>query len=161
VSVATDGTTAWVLCDEATDKIRAYDVTNVAAELWNANAAASANSFIVYNPGNGYLYNYSGVTIRKVSASDGSVVWTSANLGSSVNSHRNWVGFGSDFVVIGVRTNSAANVFCLEDSDGSIRWSDYNGKAFDLAGSAWNMGSHGVCVSPSDRIFVSHGHKNQ
>jgi hypothetical protein len=161
-SICTDGTTVWCLQDEVTDKIRAFAASDMTTELWNANAVGVTNAFLIHNPVNGYVYQFNGTQFHKLDPTDGSVEWSSSSFGGSTTSCRHWVAFGSDFVVLSVRNGLTVNLHCLNDSDGTTRWSDFNGRIGNLnVTSSLFILSHGTCVTDDDRVFVTHGYKQQ
>jgi len=158
-SCCTDGATAWFVAGGTGGNLyRAFAVTDLTTELWNA-TRTGGGSVLIYNPIDGHIYEQVDSAFRKFDPTDGTTastpVWSVA-LGGFALSCRNYIGFGSDFVVLslsGPGTNNHS-LICLNTSDGSLRWEDTCFVPLVSGTASSNTYHGGVCVTADDRIFV-------
>ena len=148
-SIETDGTTVWVTTTAgASPMIRAYDATSLATENWNAaQDAGMACRRLMYKNSALYTFPSSTGSVRKHSATDGSETWQSPGTGirpTAAAVSRNCCAVGSDFVVIAT-SDTNEQIFCLNDSDGTVRWFD-----------DWST-RFGCYVSDGGRVFLCGG----
>ena len=145
LSACHDGTHVYTA---STTKYFKYDMATLATEVWASAARGHNNSHALkMHPTNGHFYDcaFTGGSntvggIYKVAAADGVTAWSYTTQGSVFI--RTALAFGTDFVVFIGFTNGGYNIYCLEDSDGSVRWNDF-----------WTQ-PYGLQVTSDDRIFV-------
>jgi hypothetical protein len=168
---ATDGTNVYFMSQNG--GLRAQLASNLATDVWAVAAGGTYTSESLHMH-DGYLYQVYGTTsftVRKTDPSDGSTVWTSSahNTGGSDNAINigGRLAFGTDFIVFTVTTigstlgNAASrNVICLNKSDGTLRWYDWDGSQ-TISGVGNIQQAFGCYVSADDRVFVAHDRKQQ
>jgi outer membrane protein assembly factor BamB len=90
----------------------------------------------------GKLYQFATTPrVVRINPSDGTIIFnvTASMLGLQ---HAPLAAVGSDFLMLGQNAATGHNLYCMNESDGSIRWRDY-----------W-LGIRAVIVSDDDRIWV-------
>lgn len=140
IALATDGSSIFTT---STGAYYSFDATNLGTTNWTASRDGTFSTpyMIIYK--NSYLWDFS-EHVRKLDPADGSEVWESGTDTFDPSGTPRWAktcAVGSDFVVM-ANTGATTNLFCLNASDGSLRWIDF-----------WTT-IHSVKVNDDDRIFV-------
>lgn len=138
--LTTDGATVWVSTTTgANSRYRAYDATNLATQIYStARDTANADTWrMIY--ANSNLYDFSQIP-RKIDPTTGNETWSAGTSNLGQLNRRTGAAVGSNFTVS--CQNTSGHLYCINDSDGSTRWTDTN------------TSPQCVVVTSDDRVFM-------